>query len=81
MSPLRLIRAFKNIRTSLTYLYRYNIILSKDVNSLLLRDWVATALNVWSNIVTTIALIITVREYRRGKKKTASKSTRRKHKR
>ena len=46
-----------------------------------LRDWVATALNVWSNIVTTIALIITVREYRRGKKKTASKSSQRKHKR
>ena len=46
-----------------------------------LRDWVATALTVWSNLVATIALIITVREYRRGKKKTASKSSQRKHKR
>ncbi len=46
-----------------------------------LKDWVATALHVWSNLIATVALIISIRQRRQGKKKTASKSPNRKHKR
>ena len=40
-----------------------------------LKDWVATLLTVWSNVIATIALILTIRE-----KKTAKRKPR-KHKR
>lgn len=43
------------------------------------KDWIGIALTVWSNLIATAALIVSIRQ---GKKKTASKSKgKRKHKR
>lgn len=44
------------------------------------KDWIGVVLTVWSNIIATIALIVSIKD-KKDKKKTASKSERRKNKR
>lgn len=57
----------------------YNIIIGgeKKVEP---KDWIGVVLTVWSNIIATIALIVSIKD-KKDKKKTASKSERRKNKR